>query len=175
MAYLGAHQAGFARKPPQHAAVAAAAAEATETSKRIKAATGPAVRDIKAEHDAHRHIAAAVEAKPQAKPQAAAAKKAVALPVAAQERKRAMAARAMPQSSDEEVPEMGTNVVFQGASAVRAALFEMDREAPRRAIILALGPHDCDHLHVMVGGIGGGGGGFQSGTTGQADHGAVPY
>lgn len=113
VAYIGAHQAGFVRKPHPAAATHAPLRVKTDYPygtvasplERSAKAASQAPRDARAEHSAHRQAAAAAKA-PTAQPAAPPAK----------------AARAMPESSDATVPEMGTNVVFEGASAVSAAL-----------------------------------------------------
>jgi hypothetical protein len=104
VAYIGAHQAGYARKP--HAAAAAGQPVHVKTAYPHGTVASPikAAHAVKAAHAAHRQAAAAAAAAsvPAAKPAA---------PVV-------RSARGMPESSDSEVPEMGTNVVFEGASAV---------------------------------------------------------
>ena len=145
IAYIGAHQAGFARKLPPQAAAAAHPVHAriyypfgTVADDGVKArAKGPAPeRDIKAAHQVHRQaVAAAAGGEQQVVPAAAAAAAApkphaefsptfaVKMERAAKRAARGeKSARAEPTSSDLAVPEMGTNVVFQGASAVRAVL-----------------------------------------------------
>jgi len=94
VAYMGAHQAGYARKPQAHP------------------------RDIKGEHHVHRRIAHAIAHKSAARGYDNFA------PTFAtkMEKDEHMASELsgqghMPTSSDETVPEMGTNMVFQGASA----------------------------------------------------------
>ena len=134
IAYIGAHQAGFARKPPPQAAAPAHPEHAridypygTVADDGAKArAKGPAPqRDIKAAHKVHRQAVAAAAGSAAAavpKPHAEFSPTfAVKMERAAKRAARGeKSARAEPTSSDLAVPEMGTNVVFQGASAVRA-------------------------------------------------------
>ncbi len=157
--YIGAHQAGYARKPHPQAAAAIHPVHAKTyypygtvandgAAKAARAKHPAGEQDIKAKHHVHRQAVAAAAAGSgkQVVPAAAAAPQphaefaptfAMKMEHAAKRAARGVkSARTEPTSSDMEVPEMGTNVVFQGASAVRVVLEQRSAAETSQTILI---------------------------------------